>query len=176
MMAISLQDQLLKAGLANKQQANKVKAQKRKESKQGTKTTVSDPKQLEQVRLEKAARDKELNKQRDEEKGRKAAEAEVRQLIDHHKVRIGDNAETPYRFVDGKLVKNIYVTPDILNQLARTQLAISKLDDRYQVIPAEIADRIEARLEGYIIRIKKEEKPAEDDPYAAYQVPDDLMW
>ncbi len=175
-MAISLQDQLLKAGLANKQQANKVKAQKRKENKQNSKPAANEAQQLEQARLEKAARDKELNKQRDLEKARKAVEAEVRQLIEHHKLQIHPSAETPYRFVDGTLIKNIYVTPDIINQLARSQLAIAKLDEKYHLIPAETADRVETRLEGYIIRIKKDEKPAEDDPYAAYQIPDDLMW
>ncbi|WP_372743378.1 DUF2058 family protein, partial [Neptunomonas sp.] len=38
------------------------------------------------------------------------------------------------------------------------------------------ADRVETRQPSWIIRIKPTEQVAEDDPYAAYAIPDDLMW
>ncbi|WP_238377111.1 DUF2058 domain-containing protein [Neptunomonas antarctica] len=177
MMAISLQDQLLKAGLANKQQAKKAKAQNKKTSKQDKAASVADTQRsLEQTRQEKIARDKALNKRRDEEKENKASASEARQLILHHKINISNKAEIGYRFVDGKLVKNLYITSDLQNQLARSQLIISKLEDKYYLIPADIADRVEVRQPDWIIRIKPAEKPAEDDPYADYVIPDDLMW
>lgn len=65
--------------------------------------------------------------------------------------------------------------PEHQNQLARAQLAIVRTEKHYALIPTDIADRIEQRIPNSVIRIKKEEI-AEDDPYADYQVPDDLMW
>lgn len=176
-MAISLQDQLLKAGLANKQQAKKAKAQKKKATKQDLAASNAKAQlDLENSRKEKAERDKELNKRREEEKAKKALESEARQLIEHHKIQISNKAEIGYRFVDGTLIKNIYVTTDLHNQLARLQLVISKLDDKYYLIPADIADRVEARQPTWLIRLKPEEQPEQDDPYADYAIPDDLMW
>ncbi|MEG2637590.1 MAG: DUF2058 family protein, partial [Acinetobacter sp.] len=42
-----------------------------------------------------------------------------------------------------------------------------------------LADRINAKLEGFIIVNTSEKNEAvtdEEDPYAAYVIPDDLMW
>ncbi|WP_293267789.1 DUF2058 domain-containing protein [Neptunomonas sp.] len=176
-MAISLQDQLLKAGLANKQQAKKAKAQKKKASKQDLATSSAETQQaLDKERKEKLERDKALNKRREEEKAKKALESEARQLIEHHKITISDKAEIGYRFVDGTLIKNIYVTPDLHNQLARMQILICKLDEKYYLVPSDIADRVEARQPTWVIRLKPEEQPEQDDPYADYAIPDDLMW
>ena len=177
LMAISLQDQLLKAGLANKQQAKKAKAQKKKTTKQDSAASSAERQSnLEKARLEKTERDKALNKQREEEKAKKALEAEARQLIEHHKIQISDKAEIAYRFADGKLIKNLYVTQELYNQLVRSQCVISKLDEKYYLIPLAVADRVETRQPGWIIRIKPAEQVEEDDPYAAYAIPDDLMW
>lgn len=176
-MAISLQDQLLKAGLANKQQAKKAKAQKKKVTKQDTLASAAATQlNLDKARQEKTQRDKALNKQREEEKAKKALESEARQLIEHHKIHISEKSEISYRFVDGKFIKNLYVTPDLHNQLARNQCVISKLDDKYYLIPTEVADRVETRQPEWIIRIKPTEEIEADDPYAAYVIPDDLMW
>lgn len=174
-MAISLQDQLLKAGLASKQQANKAKAQKRKEKKQKAAPEASPQDNAAQLKEEKAARDRQLNQEREAQRAKKAAEAEVKQLIEQHTVKLPEHAELPYRFADGKQIKTLYVLPEHQNQLARAQLAIVRTEKHYALIPSEIADRIEQRIPNSVIRIQKEEI-AEDDPYAAYQVPDDLMW
>lgn len=176
-MAISLQEQLLKAGLANKQQAKKAKASKKKATKQDLAASSAETQlSLEKARQEKIQRDKALNKQREEEKAKKALDAEARQLIGHHKIHISDKADIAYRFVDGKLIKNLYVTQDLYNQLVRSQCVISKLDEKYYLIPLAVADRVEARQPSWIIRIAPAEQVEEDDPYAAYAIPDDLMW
>lgn len=174
-MAISLQDQLLKAGLASKQQANKAKAQKRKDKKQKTTPDAAEPANAAALKEEKVARDRQLNLEREAQRAKKAAEAEVKQLIEQHALRIPEKAELPYRFADGKHIKTLYVMPEHQNQLARAQLAIVRTEKHYALIPTDIADRIEQRIPNSVIRIKKEEI-AEDDPYADYQVPDDLMW
>ena len=42
----------------------------------------------------------------------------------------------------------------------------------------QLADRINSKLEGFMVvsNDKSEVDLAEDDPYAAYVIPDDLMW
>ncbi|MBV1790044.1 DUF2058 domain-containing protein [Marinobacterium sp. D7] len=176
-MAISLQDQLLKAGIANKQQAKKAKQQKKKEKKgQATVNTGDQQAALEAARKAKADRDRELNRQREAEQAQKAATAEVRQLLEQHAVRLPANGETRYNFVHDKTIKSLWIDEALLKQLARGQLLIAFFDGRYQAIPAEIGDRITQRLAGVVLPRPETEQPAEDDPYAEYQIPDDLMW
>ena len=46
-------------------------------------------------------------------------------------------------------------------------------------LPKALADRINAKMQGFIIvnnSEKNEETTDEEDPYAAYVIPDDLMW
>lgn len=176
-MAISLQEQLLKAGIANKQQAKKAKQQKKKEKKGQAPADNGDQQAaMEVARKAKAERDRELNRLREAEQAQKAATAEVRQLLDQHALRLPTNGETRYNFVHDKKVKNLWIDEALLNQLARGQLLIAFFDGRYQVIPAEIGDRITQRIADVVLPRPESAQPEEDDPYADYRIPDDLMW
>lgn len=179
-MAVSLQDQLLKAGIANKQQAKQAKQEKRKKAKQ-KKGSAPAPEQdqqaaLEAARLAKQEKDRELNRQRQQEQAQKARLAEARQLIQQHAVRLPRDGETRYNFVHESKIKSLWIDNTLLNQLARGQLRIVCFEQQYSLVPAEIAERIEERLPGTLLARPKDETPAEDDPYADYQIPDDLMW
>ena len=85
-MANSLQDQLLKAGAASRQQGQKASTERRKKNKQ-KKKKGSGPQlnessiQSRQIQAEKAARDRELNRQRQEAANNKAIAAQILQLI-----------------------------------------------------------------------------------------------
>jgi len=49
----------------------------------------------------------------------------------------------------------------------------------YEVIPREAALKIQERDPRRIVQLNvlvESKTPEEDDPYAAYQIPDDLMW
>ena len=181
-MAGSLQDQLLKAGLANKKQAKQAKDHKRKQAKQkrAGQIKVDEERQrqeaIEAARLEKLERDRELNRQRQAEQARKAALAEVRQLIETHRLPLPRDAELRYNFVHGKTIHHLYLEQKQIDQLARGQLRIAAFEDQYHLIPADIVERIEARLPDVVLPLPKEDKPDPDDPYADYQIPDDLMW
>jgi uncharacterized protein YaiL (DUF2058 family) len=185
-MAGSLQDQLLKIGVIDKQQSKKAKHQQRK---QGNKTrqaiksgkTVESEsavvqQQLDQERHNKKNRDLELNKQRDAERTDKAVVAEVMQIIQQHNVAIPKEADVAYNFTHDKKVKKIYVSSEQQKQLTLGQLAIATLDEKNSLIPDKIAEKIEARLPSSVTRIPSETTSNEDDPYADYQIPDDLMW
>ena len=46
-----------------------------------------------------------------------------------------------------------------------------------ELVPKVIADKIAERDPNIVVRVKKAGTEVdEDDPYAAFQVPDDLMW
>ena len=87
-------------------------------------------------------------------------------------------AQIKYNFTDGTLIHYVYVDEASRKQLLVGILAIAKFNDGYVVIPSVVANKIAQRDEDTIIENKtpEEELPAEDDPYADYVVPDDLMW
>jgi uncharacterized protein YaiL (DUF2058 family) len=46
-----------------------------------------------------------------------------------------------------------------------------------ELVPRVIADKIAERDPGLVVRVNKTKTEIDDDdPYAAYQIPDDLMW
>jgi len=177
-MAGSLRDQLLKAGLVNQQQVKKAEHEKRK-----TKAPQQDAKAgaaaaAQQAQAAKAERDRELNRQRQEEAERKATAAQIKQIIEANRLEKTDG-EIPYNFVDGNKVKRLYVSKELHEQLVRGKLAIAKLAGRHELVPLDAAEKIAERDPKRVILPNAQtatETPAADDPYAAYQVPDDLIW
>jgi uncharacterized protein YaiL (DUF2058 family) len=181
----SLQDQLLKAGLVDKSKANKVKKEKQKKSKLKRKGGGDTGDQVKQAaRLEQAKkveRDRELNRQRLAEANRKAELAQVRQLVEMNRVdrQAGDIA---YSFVDQGKVRNIYVTEQLQKQLSLGRLAIVTVAQGgnriYELVPAGVAEKIAQRHEQAVVHISVSDgtQQDEDDPYAEFEIPDDLMW
>jgi hypothetical protein len=89
----------------------------------------------------------------------------------------GDDGDITYSFTDGTLVKHIPVTGTQLKQLSNGHLCIIKLNDQYELIPTLVAEKIRLRDKcTQILSNQPTEAPDEDDPYADFQVPDDLMW
>lgn len=172
-----LKDQLLKAGLVNEKQVKKAQKEQRKETLQHGRKPSEEAQRVQQAVAEKAERDRQLNLQRKEEADRKAVAAQIKQLIETHRIAPGEG-ETPYNFADGQTVKRLHVSDKIRNQIIRGQLAIVKLDKSYELIPAAIADKIRLRDPACIIVQNAPETTTstDNDPYAAYQIPDDLMW
>ena len=185
-MAGSLQDQLLKAGLANKQQANKAKADKRKKAKKAKTVkkgeTYKDQDQLEretaiaQARDEKIQRDRELNRQREDELTRRSIDASCLQMIQQNRIDIPKEGDVEYNFVDGTTIKKLYVNTELQDQLAKGNLAIASLNESYTLIPKGVAEKINERRPELIISLQVVEEIDPDDPYADFQIPDDLMW
>lgn len=176
---MSLQDQLLKAGLVDQKKANKIKKTKHKQTKQKQKNkieTVDEAKLAAQkAQAEKVERDRQLNQQRKEEAEQKAVAAQVRQLIEMNRQQA--DGEIAYSFTDGSLVKKLYVTEKQQKSLSNGHLCIVKLDEQYELIPTLVAEKIQQRDENTLILSNQPtEAPDEDDPYADFQVPDDLMW
>ncbi|HAW93831.1 MULTISPECIES: DUF2058 domain-containing protein [unclassified Arsukibacterium] len=177
-MSNAFRDQLLKAGLADAKKVKKVKKEKHQQKTQAGKSAVlnNDASSLaQQAKAEQVARDKELNKQKQAELAQKAIAAQVKQMIETN--AISSKGELGFNFVDGKLVKKLYVSKKLHDELSRGLVAIARQADQYQVIPAPVAEKIMQRDANSIVLLNtKQQQPDEDDPYADYQIPDDLMW
>lgn len=177
-MGNSLQDQLLKANLANKKQAKKAKTERHqaRKSSGGKKKGDSTATTLSTEQAEKMARDRELNRARQEAAKQKSIAAQVRQMVEANALSRKEG-ETAYRFIDGKRVKTLYVTAQMQAQLASGSLMVAKLGEQYEVIPKGVAEKIRERDPSAIIEPLPPESPADEaDEYAAYEVPDDLIW
>ncbi len=177
-MSKSLQDQLLNAGLANKNQLKKVKSEKRKQRKTNANVVNENKRSAEQARQEKIARDRELNQQKQQQAEQRAVAAQIKQLIEQNR-QPQDQDGTAYHFSDNNHVKTIYISDHIREQLSKGKLAIVKLNKVYELVPTQIAEKISQRDSSYIVQILDKEtdsKMSDDDPYADFQVPDDLMW
>jgi len=180
---MSLADQLLKAGLVDKKQVGKAKKERHEKRKKANKTkqVMVDESKLaaDQAKQEKLQKDKELNAQRKAEADQKALVAQIRQLIQVNQVD-RSKGEVAYNFADDGKVKTIYVTEMLQKQLVKGNLAIVLLDEQYQLVPTGVADKIQQRDTSYVVLINdKTQQPdevEEDDPYADFQIPDDLMW
>lgn len=75
-------------------------------------------------------------------------------------------------------MKKIYVDKAMQDQLVAGRLAIVNYNDDYEVVPAGVADKITLRDESIVVlnNVISEEEKDEDDPYAEFVIPDDLMW
>ena len=177
----SLQDQLLKAGLADEKKLKAHQKEKKKQRKQQPKGSVEQDEaklRAQKAREEKAERDRELNRQRDEEARRKAIAAQIRQLVETNRLDRG-RCDTDYQFVHGKKIKKILVDETMTDQLSRGRLAVVFVDERYEVVPEPVARKIMERDEAAVVVLHERKTQAdqdEDDPYAGYEIPDDLMW
>jgi hypothetical protein len=57
------------------------------------------------------------------------------------------------------------------------RLAVVRQDAFYELVPADIAERVRTRDPSLVLVWNQpSQTPDEDDPYADFQVPDDLMW
>ncbi|MCW8890543.1 MAG: DUF2058 domain-containing protein [Sedimenticola sp.] len=179
-MGISLQDQLLKAGLVDKKKANQVRKEKKQQTKNAQKghgkVTDETKQSAKAAQKAQAERDRQLNLQRKAEADKRALQAQIRQLIEMNQIST-DEGEVAYSFTDGSKIKKIYVTEKIQSQLSKGQVAIARFSGGYALVPNGVADKIKQRDEHIIIVIAEvTATPDEDDPYADFQVPDDLMW
>lgn len=179
-MGLSLRDQLLNAGLVNEKQAKQATKQKQKQERLERKGQIDkDDSQREaalQAHAEKVARDRELNRQQQEKAEQKARQAQVRQIIEGSRLPKLDGDDY-YNFVDGKKVKRIAVNTMLRDKLSRGSLAIVRHGGSYEMVPRDAALKVQERDKQRVVLLNTPtEEPDADDPYAAYKVPDDLMW
>ena len=180
-MSNPFQDQLLKAGVVTKQQVQKAQQEKNKKKKQqrSKKEVAVDEVKIKAQKAaeEKAERDRELNKKKEEQARKKAISIEINHLISENCIKRDESCEVIYNFEHDKKVKRIYVNEEMKQQIIQGKLGIARIEGRYELIPKPVAEKIQQRNEKRVILIDDAQQSIdENDPYADYQVPDDLMW
>jgi len=174
-----LQDQLLKAGLVNKAKVNQV-AREQSKQRQGKAPAGPSPEQIEaqRVQAERAERDRALAAERNARARAAEQRAQVRQIIDTHKVE--RSGEITYRFADGERIAGVLVDARLRAQLASGALVIVRDGEGYELIPRAVASKIHERDPSLIVldhgRAEESTPPADDDYYRQFPVPDDLIW
>lgn len=178
MVKNALQAQLLKAGLVDNKKAKKLSKQAVHEQRTGQSHEAELKAKIEQDKQQKLEKDQALDLEKKRLLQGKELKAAIIQMINQHKISNIDG-EVSYQFIDDQKVKKIYLNQSIYNALVSGSLVIAKEMDSYAILPKALADRINDKMEGFIIvnnSEKNEQITDEEDPYAAYVIPDDLMW
>ncbi|ECI6906455.1 DUF2058 family protein, partial [Salmonella enterica subsp. enterica] len=105
------------------------------------------------------------------------------QLIEMNRINVS-KGDIGFNFTDNNVIKKIDVDKLTQTQLINGRLAIARLvinnsgECEYAIIPASVADKIAQRDADSIVvnSALSQEEQDEDDPYADFKVPDDLMW
>jgi len=174
------QEQLLKAGLVSKQQVQQVnkEKQKKKKTQKSKKPAVNEAAlRAQQAAAEKAQKDRELNQKKQDQARAKAVSAEINQLILDNMIKRDESCEVIYNFEHNKKVKRIYINQEMKQQLINGRLGLARIEGRYELVPQDVVEKIKQRNEKRVVIFETPENTVdENDPYADFQVPDDLVW
>jgi uncharacterized protein YaiL (DUF2058 family) len=179
-MMVSLQEQLMKAGLVDKKKAAKVQQDKSKQKKEERRTGTVAVDATREAALEaqrrQAERARELNAQRDAAAQQKAIAAQITQLVKQNRQPKG-NGDIAYNFTYGTKVERIHVSAAVREHLVAGRLVIVGQGETFELVPRVVADKIAERDASIVVRVNKTAAAVEeDDPYADYQIPDDFTW
>lgn len=178
----SLQDQLMKSGLINKQKARQAQTDKRRKAKQKKKkgtVEVSDVQisinaQKEQQRLQ----DLENNKVTQADLDARSAHGKLIQMIAQHCEK-NYQGEIDYHFTYQQKVKRIAINDETQQSLINGRLAICVLNEAFYLINKEATEKLAEIDESVLVALHEQvdvNAIDEDDPYAEFAVPDDLVW
>ncbi|MFZ2844775.1 DUF2058 domain-containing protein [Psychrobacter sp.] len=173
----ALQAQLLKAGLVDSKKANKISKQTQHAKRTGDASNIEAKKTLADAQAKKIEKDQKLNQEKQQVLEDKMLRANIIQMIKQHQLS-ETSGDVSYQFVDDAKVKKINITQKLYDQIVAGHVVIARLDDSYALLPRPLADRIDSKMEGFMVvsNDTSNDELAEDDPYAAYVIPDDLMW
>lgn len=179
MTKLTLQEQMLKAGLVSSKKMEKVQRTAKKSRVQAREARAA----VEENIKAQVERDKQLSEQQKQAVLTKEYKAQVKQLIEMNRITVAKGS-IDFNFTDNNLIKKIAVDKLTQTQLINGRLAIARLvtdssgKSEYAIIPAVVADKIAQRdAESIVLNsVVSQDVQDEDDPYADFKVPDDLMW
>lgn len=179
MTKLTLQEQMLKAGLVTSKKMAKVQRTAKKSRVQAREAREA----VEENKKTQLERDKQLSEQQKQAALSKEHKAQVKQLIEMNKIVIA-KGDIDFNFTDNNVIKKVVVDKLTQAQLISGRLAIARLvvdnsgASQYAIIPAIVADKIAQRDANSIVlnSALSQEEQDEEDPYADFKVPDDLMW
>ncbi|WP_350561039.1 DUF2058 domain-containing protein [Psychrobacter sp. CAL346-MNA-CIBAN-0220] len=177
----ALQAQLLKAGLVDSKKAKQLSKQSQHAKRIGDPSDVEVKKSVAEAHAKKIEKDQKLNQEKQQILEQKMLKANIIQMIKQHQIP-DTQGDVSYQFVDHSKVKKVHITQKLYDQIVAGHVIIARLEENhalnYALLPRPLADRINAKLEGFMVvsNDKPDVELATDDPYAAYVIPDDLMW
>ncbi|MEQ4676023.1 DUF2058 domain-containing protein [Providencia vermicola] len=179
MAKLTLQEQMLQVGLVTSKKMAKVQRTAKKSRVQAREAREA----VEENKKAQLERDKQLSEQQKQAVLSKEYKAQVKQLIEMNKIEIA-KGDIAFNFTDNNVIKQVMVDKNTQKQLISGRLAIARLIidnsdvNGYAIIPAVVADKITQRDVDSIVlnNALSEEAQDEDDPYAEFKIPDDLMW
>ncbi len=190
-MNSSLRDQLLAAGLVTAKQAKEAeRQQQRPQARNQPRHQPPRPSEqqlaAERARLEKEAKDRELNRLKEEKAAAKAAakarRLALRQLLEQTRLPPVQGEDYEYfNFVDGSTLRRMPVTAETRDQIIQGKAVIIRFgENRYALVPDSAVARVreidERAVIPYAAATSSSTAAAEDDPYKDFVVPDDLRW
>ncbi|HDL8053310.1 TPA: DUF2058 domain-containing protein [Yersinia enterocolitica] len=179
MTKLTLQEQMLQAGLVSSKKMAKVQRTAKKSRVQAREARDA----VEENKKAQLERDKQLSEQQKQAALSKEYKAQVKQLIEMNRINLS-KGDIGFNFTDNNLIKKIVVDKMTQAQLISGRLAIARVvadnngESEYAIIPASVADKIAQRDANSIVlnSALSQEEQDEEDPYADFKVPDDLMW
>lgn len=173
----ALQAQLLKAGLVDSKKAKQLSKQSQHAKRTGDPSDAEVKKAVAAAQAKKMEKDQKLNQEKQQVLEQKMLKANIIQMIKQHQIT-DTQGEVDYQFADHSKVKKIHITQKLYEQIVAGHVVIARLDEGYALLPRPLADRIDSKLEGFMVvsNDTADVELATDDPYAAYVIPDDLMW
>ncbi|EMM7987602.1 TPA: DUF2058 domain-containing protein [Morganella morganii] len=179
MTKLTLQEQMLKAGLVTSKKMDKVRRTAKKSRVQAREAREA----VEENKKAQLERDKQLSEQQKQAVLSREYKAQVKQLIEMNRIIISKGS-IDFNFTDNNVIKSITVDKTTQSQLISGRLAIARLStenssvSEYAIIPAIVADKITQRDAERIVlnNALAQDEADEDDPYADFKIPDDLMW
>ena len=150
-MGLSLQEQMLKAGLVDKKQAKKAAHEKRiKKKKGGTSGKDNEAQRLQQQQAERAEQDRRLNAERTQQARQKADLAAALQLIASNKLSL-EEGDVVYHYVAAGQIKKISVQQDVADKLADGKMGLAMHDGDLVLLPAETVIKVLSRSKDSIL-------------------------
>ena len=183
-MGKSFQEQLLQLGLVDSKKGKETKKQQHQNKKQMDRAGKKPPAVDENVLLvkkaeeKKKARTRKLNQQREAKLQKRAEDARIKQLVEQHQLEKDDKG-IAYRFNVAGKIQRIFVSSETADRLSDGRLGIVGIGGQYEVVPRATVEKIQAINNQTYVNLNaasSKETGDPDDPYAGYEVPDDLMW
>lgn len=172
-----LQEQLLKAGLAKKQQVDAA-ARAQARQRDGKAPPPVEKVDADKLLAERAERDRALNAERNAKLREQELRAQIRQIVDSHKV--APVGESPYRFSDDDKIREVLVNEALRKQLASGALVIVRHEPGYALLPRAAAAMVRERGGAIVVdhgaAAPTTDVSADDEYYKRFVVPDDLIW
>ena len=146
MTKLTLQEQMLKAGLVSSKKMAKVQRTAKKSRVQAREAREA----VEENKKAQLERDKLLSEQQKQAMLAKEYKAQVKQLIEMNRITVA-RGDIGFNFTDNNLIKKIMVDKPTQTQLINGRLAIARLavdnkpEGEYAIIPAVVAEKIAQR-------------------------------